>query len=272
MDPRACRSLRGVQWTCPSANRGGYNGRFYDSQDRLFTDDAWHCVEALFRLNSLDRERDRPNADGVVRAWFDGRLVIERTDVVLRSTDFPHMKFNQLLLAPYFGPGLLPHAQTLWIDELALRQGLPPDHDAVRFLEGYAAGDGAGRDGWGRKLARHARVEALLQLAAYGDQLVAMGLPAPREVHLWLGDGSTSSHRFADLQPILADRSERLRALLDRPVAVPVWGDPELRACGWCDHCAAAEQASRDVLLVAGVRVDQRAKLAAVGVPRIELA
>lgn len=120
------------------------------------------------------------------------------------------------------------------------------------------------------KLARHARVEALLQLAAYGDHLVAMGLPAPRQVHLWLGDGSVSSHRFADLQPILADRSERLRALLARPAQVPVWGDPELRACGWCDHCAAAEQATRDVLLVAGVRVDQKPKLAAAGIHTIE--
>jgi hypothetical protein len=35
-------------------------------------------------------------------------------------TDFPKMKFNQFLLLPYFGPGLLPHAQTLWIDELAV--------------------------------------------------------------------------------------------------------------------------------------------------------
>ena len=74
----------------------------------------------MFRLNSLDLGRDRPNADGVVRAWFDGRLVVERTDVVLRSTDFPDMKFNQFLLAPYFGPGLLPHEQTLWIDELTV--------------------------------------------------------------------------------------------------------------------------------------------------------
>lgn len=100
--------------------RGGYNGRFYDSQEVLFTDDGWHCVEALFRLNSLDLQADRPNADGVVRGWFDGQLVIDRTDVVLRSTDFPKMKFNQFLLAPYFGPGLLPHEQTLWIDELAV--------------------------------------------------------------------------------------------------------------------------------------------------------
>ena len=34
--------------------RGGYNGKFYDSKDVLFKDDKWHCVEALFKLNSLD--------------------------------------------------------------------------------------------------------------------------------------------------------------------------------------------------------------------------
>lgn len=100
--------------------RGGYNGRMYDSEKELFKDNAWHCVEAMFRLNTLDAQADRPNADGIVRAWFDGDLVVDRTDVVLRSTDFPEMKFNQFLLTPYFGPGLLPHAQTLWIDELAV--------------------------------------------------------------------------------------------------------------------------------------------------------
>ena len=100
--------------------KGGYNAQFYDSKEILFDDDGWHCVEAMFQLNSLDLKADKPNADGIVRGWFDGKLVIERIDVVLRSTDFPKMKFNQFLLTPYFGPGLLPHAQTLWIDELAV--------------------------------------------------------------------------------------------------------------------------------------------------------
>jgi hypothetical protein len=100
--------------------RGGYNGKLHDSKDELFTDDAWHCVEAMFKLNTLDLKADKPNADGVVRGWFDGKLVIDKTDVVLRSTDFPKMKFNQFLLLPYFGDGLLPKAQTLWIDELAV--------------------------------------------------------------------------------------------------------------------------------------------------------
>jgi len=100
--------------------KGGYNGRFFDSKTELFKDDGWHCVEAMFRLNSLDTKAGKPNADGVIRGWFDGELVIERTDVILRTTDFPGMKFNQFLMTPYFGPGLLPQAQTLWIDELAV--------------------------------------------------------------------------------------------------------------------------------------------------------
>ncbi|MBI5758308.1 MAG: hypothetical protein HZA46_07310 [Planctomycetales bacterium] len=100
--------------------RGGFNGQLYDSKEMLFNDDRWHCVEAMFQLNSLDLKTDKPNSDGIVRGWFDGKLVIDRTDVVLRSTDFPKMKFNQFLLLPYFGPGLLPHEQTLWIDELAV--------------------------------------------------------------------------------------------------------------------------------------------------------
>jgi hypothetical protein len=51
------------------------------------------------------------DADPAARGWYDGRLVVEQTDVVLRSTDFFRMKFNQFLMAPYFGPGLLPHAR-----------------------------------------------------------------------------------------------------------------------------------------------------------------
>ena len=103
--------------------RGGYNGTFYDSKDALFNDDKWHCVEAHVPPEQPRPRAGSPRADGIVRGWFDGKLVVDRTDVILRSTDFPSMKFNQFLLAPYFGPGLLPHEQTLWIDELAVGTG-----------------------------------------------------------------------------------------------------------------------------------------------------
>lgn len=41
----------------------------------------------------------------------------------------------------------------LWLNDMALRQGVAPDSEATAFLEGYSA------DGWGKKLARHARGE-----------------------------------------------------------------------------------------------------------------
>ncbi len=100
--------------------KGGYNGEAYDSPTVLFNDSKWHCVEAMFKLNTVDTKTGRWNRDGEVRGWFDGRLVIERTDVVFRSVDFPEMKFNQFLMAPYFSPGLVPRPQALWIDELAV--------------------------------------------------------------------------------------------------------------------------------------------------------
>lgn len=99
--------------------RGGYNGKLYDGQDVLFDDGKWHSVEAMFKLNSLDLDRNVPNRDGELRGWVDGKLVIERTDVVFRSTDFPKMKINQVLMLPYFHDGV-PHDQWLLIDELAV--------------------------------------------------------------------------------------------------------------------------------------------------------
>lgn len=99
--------------------RGGYNAQFFDSQNVLFDDGEWHCVEAFFQLNSLDRANDSPNADGIARGWVDDKLVIDRSDVIFRSTDFPSMKLNQFLMLPYFHHGV-PREQTLWIDELVV--------------------------------------------------------------------------------------------------------------------------------------------------------
>jgi hypothetical protein len=100
--------------------KGGYNGKVYDSKDVLFNDDKWHCIEAYYKLNSLDLKNNIANKDGIIRGWFDGKMVVDLTEVVLRSTDFPNMKFNQFLIAPYFGPGLLNNSQKLWIDELVI--------------------------------------------------------------------------------------------------------------------------------------------------------
>ena len=69
---------------------------------------------------AVAREPSEKDPSVLFREGFDDRLVVDRTDVIFRSTDFPKMKFNQFLLTPYFGPGLLPHAQTLSIDDLVV--------------------------------------------------------------------------------------------------------------------------------------------------------
>ncbi|HEX3448170.1 MAG TPA: hypothetical protein VHS97_07930 [Isosphaeraceae bacterium] len=73
----------------------------------------------MFKLNSRDVAWDKLNHVGELRGWVDGSVIIERSDVLFRSIDFPKMQFNQFMMLPYFHDGV-PHDQTLWIDELAV--------------------------------------------------------------------------------------------------------------------------------------------------------
>jgi uncharacterized protein len=115
------------------------------------------------------------------------------------------------------------------------------------------------------KLARRARVTALMQLAAYVDQLDRLEVPRADSVELLLGDGSVSSHRVDDLLPVFELRRARLRALIDdRGISLgatgePIgWADPRgdlaVVACGRCATCEQQIVAHRDLLLVAGMR------------------
>ncbi|MDH6675907.1 putative RecB family nuclease [Rhodococcus sp. LBL1] len=124
------------------------------------------------------------------------------------------------------------------------------------------------------KLARHAEVPALLQLAAYADALSASGVrPAPL-VHLLLGDGSDSVHALADLAPVYASRRGALQRVLDehRAAGVPVaWGDERYLACGRCETCTQEVETHRDLLLVAGIRTTSRQRLITGGVSTIDV-
>ncbi|GAA1997770.1 TM0106 family RecB-like putative nuclease [Microbacterium pumilum] len=131
------------------------------------------------------------------------------------------------------------------------------------------------------KLARHARVTALMQLAAYVDQLDRLGAERSQRVELLLGDGSVSAHAVDDLLPVFRLRRERLAALIaDRRLdlgsggAAIAWGDPrgelDVIACGRCATCDAEVVASRDLLLVAGMRPVQRERLRGAGIHTID--
>ena len=123
------------------------------------------------------------------------------------------------------------------------------------------------------KLARSVKVVALLQLAAYHEQLTRLGVAVDDTVELILGDGTIAAHDVRDILPVYRNRRARILAIvaarLDDTAAV-VWGDPGYTIDGRCEHCAAEVAASRDLLMVAGMRVTQRAKLQAAGITTID--
>ncbi|QCB92315.1 TM0106 family RecB-like putative nuclease [Cellulomonas shaoxiangyii] len=123
------------------------------------------------------------------------------------------------------------------------------------------------------KLARNAQPTALLQVAAYVDQLDHAGVPVAPEVVLVLGDGATATHAVTDLVPVYRERRARLEALLDahRTADAPVsWGAPDVAACGRCALCVAELEARRDPTLAAGVYERQRTLLAAAGITTVD--
>ncbi|MBV9723419.1 MAG: TM0106 family RecB-like putative nuclease, partial [Mycobacterium sp.] len=119
------------------------------------------------------------------------------------------------------------------------------------------------------KLARSAKVTALLQVAAYADALRRSGIPVSPEAELILGNGVAVRYRVDELIPVYSEQRTRLQRLLDEHYAggAPVrWDDERVQACFRCPACDEQVRATDDVLLVAGMRVSQRAKLLDAGI------
>jgi len=122
------------------------------------------------------------------------------------------------------------------------------------------------------KLARSVKVTALLQLAAYADALLADEVPVAPEVELVLGDGAVARYHLDELLPVYRPRRAALQRLLDEHLAAaaPVsWDDPGIRACFRCPECESQVRAADDLLLVAGMRVSQRARLLDAGISTV---
>ena len=119
------------------------------------------------------------------------------------------------------------------------------------------------------KLARSVKVTPLLQLAAYADALHAADVPIHDSVELALGNGALVSYSVSELILVYRSRRQVLQELLDRHYAGGVavrWGDESVRACLRCPECGGQVEATDDVLLVAGLRTSQRARLIDAGI------
>lgn len=76
----------------------------------------WYCIEQQVKLN------DPKKADGILRAWVDGRLAFEKTDLRFRLTD--KLKIEKLWMNVYHG-GTQPVAadSVLYIDNVVIARG-----------------------------------------------------------------------------------------------------------------------------------------------------
>ena len=123
---------------------------------------------------------------------------------------------------------------------------------------------------WDTKLARSAKDSALIQLAAYVDQLRRRGIPTSPDVHLVLGDGTHSIHDVDEIMPEYLGQREALVSLLQErmvdPEATP-WADERYVACGTsrCPACSEQIPMHDDLFGIAGLRKTQRSKLRVAG-------
>ncbi len=175
--------------------------------------------------------------------------------------------------------------QATFFDPVQRSAELGADEPAIGFV-GFAdflrLGSAGTYEVQDTKLARRAKTTALMQLAAYAEQLQRLGIPVAPEATLILGDGARSTHRLSDIAPVFRARRARMhRILLDRYAAVgddgaresaaPVaWGAPGTAACGRCEVCLPEVERARDPLLIAGITAAQRNRLVAAGFDRIE--
>ena len=212
--------------------------------------------ELLERTASLGDEHEQRRLD---------QLRDDHSDVAVIGRPFPFTIANITAAA----------AQT----QRAIDRGAPVIYQAAMF-DGRFVGFAdflVRRDGRYQvsdtKLARSAKVTALLQIAAYADTLSQAGIPVAQEAELVLGNGTVVNYRVDELIPVYREQRARLQHLLDNHYAggVPVrWEHENVRACFRCPVCEEQVRAADDLLLVAGMRVTQRAKLLDAGITTLD--
>lgn len=112
----AAGNLRGIGSYVYHAAMQGNSGETWGwglGPSGLLEKNRWYSVEQHVRLNSPGQ------SDGVLRAWVDGQLVFERSDIRYRDT--PDLKIESVWLNVYHG-GIKPAPadMTLFIDNLVI--------------------------------------------------------------------------------------------------------------------------------------------------------
>ena len=102
----------------------------------LLADNRWFCIEQYVRMNTPTVN------DGVLRAWVDGRLAYEKTD--LRFRDVTTLKIEEVWMNVYHGgTAVSPYDQHLYVDNLVIASSYigPARGMSALFVDGFESGD-----------------------------------------------------------------------------------------------------------------------------------
>ncbi|WP_378561870.1 bifunctional RecB family nuclease/DEAD/DEAH box helicase [Nocardia halotolerans] len=113
---------------------------------------------------------------------------------------------------------------------------------------------------------------ARLEFAANARALTAAGVSVAPVATLATPHGHQRAPA-TELVPVYLARRARFELIVEEKLTelLPVqWGDPRYLACGHCPTCRSAATNARDLLLVAGIRATQRARLREAGVLTVD--
>lgn len=124
------------------------------------------------------------------------------------------------------------------------------------------------------KSSRTAKRSAVLQVASYGDALIALGRPSPLRVHLWLAGENDWSGPAGPYMSLARRYRSQVAARLPQLGALPSpsWAAPR-EACVRCRFASLCEDGrltDRDVSLVQGIRSSTRQRLLNSGICTID--
>lgn len=115
-------------------------------------------------------------------------------------------------------------------------------------------------------------LRARIAIAACAEALTTAGVGVESWASLSTPTGVRRT-RTEELRSVYPARRARVERIVEEKLTelLPVqWGDPRYLACGRCASCRVAAATARDLLLVAGIRPTQRARLREAGVLTID--
>ncbi|HLS46425.1 MAG TPA: TM0106 family RecB-like putative nuclease [Ornithinicoccus sp.] len=116
------------------------------------------------------------------------------------------------------------------------------------------------------KLARHLRAAALLQMASYAEHVERIQGVPPEQLVVVTGDSTEHPWRLIDVESYARRARERLEVTVARPARTRSVRVAHCAQCRWLPTCEREWEDRDDLVLVAGLRADQRERLESAGV------